>query len=858
MCASRLALLAVLALLWVRPAPAGSPEACTDAYGDLLPAGARYRLGTVRMWHEGGVAGLAWSPDGKTLASAGRNGSVRLWQVPGGAELRNLPGRGGADRLSPGLVAFSPDGRLLATAGGEYVPLWNPVTGKRASDPTGPEDGVQLWDAATGKRVRRLGAPDVLSHSIAFAPDGKTLAAGGCGRFVRLFAVDTGREVRRFESGTEHALVVAFSTDGKALVADDCAGNFFCWETASGKRVETPVHSGGPGSCLAFAPDGTALAVTAPGRGNPLRLYRWPGGEELRRFAPRGYGFASMTFAPDGKTLAAADLNHGIRLWEVATGRELRPRLDPGSWYLSKVASLVFSPDGMLLASGGRDGVITLWDVHPTRGLPPCASAGHRQAACALVLGGRAVATSAWDRSLVLYDTRSGRELRRLEPWDRPAFHLKASADGTTLAAWDSGRALTRWDVPSGRRHPLTRELPTQTEDVALSPNGRTLALADAEGAVRLWDAATGKELRRLSRPAPDDGPGERSGGTSLWWTGDEWGLAVAPGLTGTIVQYDLDGGTRTIRLERPRAEGFRTARVFSPDGRLLFEAEQPGTISVLEVASGLRVRHFPSGCDQVFALALAGDGRTLACGGGWLSTSAERGESCLVDLATGKLVQALPGRRGIVHTLFFSPDDTLLFSASTDATVLGWDVAAATGRPRPTAADLPDARLAALWADLAAGDAARGQQAVRTLTDSPGPALRLLGKALTPAASVPVERLASLIAELDHEEFARRERAEGELKKLGEVAVPALSRALEARPSPEARRRLSRLLEVLGSDTPPPNWLRQVRALQVLEGIASAEARRVLEGLARGAADSPLTREARAVLRRLERRAVK
>jgi WD40 repeat protein len=565
-----------------------------------------------------------------------------------------------------------------------------------------------------------------------------------------------------------------------------------------------------------------------------------------------------VAFAPDGKTLAAADLNHGIRLWEVATGRELRPRLDPGSWYLSRVASLVFSPDGMLLASGGHDGVITLWDVHPTRGPPPCASAGHRLAACALVHGGRAVATSAWDGSLVLYDTRSGRELRRLESWDRPAFHLKASADGASLAAWDSRRALTRWEVPSGRRQPLTRELPTETEDVALSPNGRTLALADAVGAVRLWDAATGKELRRLTPPAPDDGRGERAGGTSLWWTGDERGLAVAPGRADTIGQYDLDGGSRATRLERPRAVRFRSARAFSPDGRLLFEAEQPGTISVLEVASGLRVRQFPSGCRHVLALALAGDGRTLACGGGWLSTSAERGESCLVDLATGKLVQALPGHHGLVHTLFFSPDDTLLFSASTDATVLGWDVAAATGRPRPVAADLPEARLAALWADHAAGDAARAQQAVRTLTDSPGPALRLLGKALTPAASVPAERLASLIAELDHEEFARRERAEGELKKLGEVAVPALRRALEAGPSPEARRRLTQLLEALDGELPLPGWLRQVRALQVLEGIATAEARRVLEGLARGAADAPLTREVPAVLRRLERRAVK
>ncbi len=174
------------------------------------------------------------------------------------------------------------------------------------------------------------------------------------------------------------------------------------------------------------------------------------------------------------------------------------------------------------------------------------------------------------------------------------------------------------------------------------------------------------------------------------------------------------------------------------------------------------------------------------------------------------------------------------------------------TRRPTPTE-DLPAGRLAALRDDLASRDAARGQQAVADFLRSPD-TVPFLKRMLLPGA-VPARRLADLIADLDHDEFARRQRASQELERIGEQAAAALRRSLEARPSLEARRRMSLLLEALDEEPPSPRAVRMIRALQVLEGIGTPEARRVIEDLSCGDPKAHRTREAKASLERLARR---
>jgi hypothetical protein len=224
-----------------------------------------------------------------------------------------------------------------------------------------------------------------------------------------------------------------------------------------------------------------------------------------------------------------------------------------------------------------------------------------------------------------------------------------------------------------------------------------------------------------------------------------------------------------------------------------------------------------------------------------------------LWDLATGKEFHKLAGHRGTVASLAFSPDGTRLASGSLDTTILIWDAAVLLrDKPKPerspTAAELTER-----WTDLAGRDAARAYRAIQSLAIVPRSSLSFLKDHLRPA---PVDRhIAHLVADLDSDDFKVRERATRELAKEGEAARMALCDVLDARPSPEARRRAEELLVKMGETSLPAVILREVRAVEALEQIGNAEATDLLWRLAKGAPEARLTREAKAALDRLAKR---
>jgi hypothetical protein len=327
----------------------------------------------------------------------------------------------------------------------------------------------------------------------------------------------------------------------------------------------------------------------------------------------------------------------------------------------------------------------------------------------------------------------------------------------------------------------------------------------------------------------------------------------------GELTLFDPDGSPTPLKAP----ERLEPVLAFSPDGRLLAVAGRDQQVHLFEVVSGQHVGSFGDRVSEIRSLAFSADGRTLAAGCGRPSPTAPfrakaQGPDFRVhlwDVAGGESLGYRAGHQGPVHTLAFTSDGRTLVSASEDTTVVGWDVTAVNGRPWPAPLDLPAERLAVLWETLAGDDAVRAQQAVATLTRAPQ-AVAFLETALPPVPrTVTAERLASLIADLDHDEFARRERASQELQKLGELAVPAVRKALAADPSPEARRRLREVLEALDEQALYRIRLRSVRALQVLEGMGTPEAMKVVAAIARGAPQAHRTQEAKATLRRWENR---
>jgi RNA polymerase sigma factor (sigma-70 family) len=813
----------------VKPA---APPARADRHGDPLPPRALARVGTARWWHGGGhdspllftpdgkellcgepaagvrfldaatgqelrrlrppgddVTSFALSPDGKTLVTAGSSGAVlRVWDVPTGQERRRLE----EDRRGTATVAFAPDGKTFAAAVGQQ--------------------DIQLWDAARWRPTRRLRGHTGFVACLRFLAGGKTLLSGGgtC-RSIRWWDVETGRELRRLDTRLEHRKDFAVSPDGKRLAAFVAANTLQLWDAATGAEVGR-VDLGKDYSvwCLCFSPDGRTLVCgNAVGRrGNQTLLFSAATGRELRRWADDSYT-THLAFSPDGKVLAQS-AGGLIRLRDAATGK---PALAVAG-LRDYVLSVRFSRDGKaLLAScfGGRTGS---WDPLTGKPLTP----------------GRDPPKGFGGRPDMLLGTA-------------------LTAGGTKAALVDAEEALHVWEPENGKVCCRIADPPVGRDQADFSPDGRSLVVKHKDEVIRVWDAQTGK----LRCSLPQRGSGRFPHPHTF--SPDGRVLATAPGFQdGNVIRlWDAQTGKERGRLAW-EDNSTPTCLLFSPDGKNLAAAHGgrhekiegvvlPNSVRLWDLAGGRELLRCPASAGDVRALAFSPDGKTLA--------AATYDTVVLWEVVSGQERGRFTGHRGWVWSLAFSPDGRMLASGSLDYTALVWDVTGVCPDGRWSHRALGPGEGERLWADLAGADGARAYRAVWALAVGGDASARFLAGRVRPVTRVEPRRLARLIAELDSDEFAARSRASEELERLGELAGAALHKALAARPGPEARRRLERLVKKLGGPV-TSDALRTLRAVEALEKLGTPEARRVLAALAGGAPEARLTREANAALERL------
>ena len=302
--------------------------------------------------HTSRAYSVAFSGDGRVLASGSWDGTIKLWDVASGRELRTLAGHGHGVYKA----VFSPDARRLASAS---------------------RDGtVKVWDAATGSNTLTLAADSLAAKAVAWSPDGRLLASGGNDGVVKLWDAATGRELRALRHawrGGAAGLVIslAFGPGGKTLAARNWDGTISLWEVAGGREatIQT-VSPAGSTSSIAFSPDGRLLA--AADEEAKIKFWEAASGKLVRTLAePPAEGVSrqivSLAFGPDGRTLAAGEarveeskgrFSGWLKLWDLETSRVTHE----AAAHVAEPDMVAFSPDGRLLASGGADGGVKLWD----------------------------------------------------------------------------------------------------------------------------------------------------------------------------------------------------------------------------------------------------------------------------------------------------------------------------------------------------------------------------------------------------------------------------------------------------------------------------------------------------------------
>jgi RNA polymerase sigma factor (sigma-70 family) len=619
----------------------GAPMPLADLLGDPLPPGALARFGTVRLRQGRMVNSVLFAPDGKSVVSLGEtNPPIRFWDLHTGKELRALGGPGTARQCC---MAFSPDGRTLASGGVDGV--------------------IHLWRTETCKEIRCFSAHVSQVTSLAFSPDGALLAVacspkelrnngppGSEDGAIRLFEATTGKEVRRFKGHKVWVNDLTFAPDGRLLASASADGTARLWEVATGRQV----HQLGKGSlgveAVAFSPDG-ALLASGSADSSAVRLWEVKTGREVRALQGHSGNVTGLTFAADGRTLASTGRD-AIRLWDVAGGREVH-RFYADIWGAQSVA---LSPDGKTLAASGP--VIRLWDVATEKELLPLV--GHQSVICSAAFSpdGKLVASAAYDRTIRLWRPATGKEVRTLRGHTGGIRSLAFAPDGNTLASVSQEDGTIRlWDVSSARE---LRQFAAPDDRkavylvVAFAPDGK--CLASGGSTIRLWDVASGREVRQLQGHETT---------ASLAFSPDGKFLASEGGFDRTLCLWDVSSGRelRRFRID----EGYFSRVAFSPDGKTLASGS-PGGVRLWETATAMVRCEAKGPAAGVLSLAFSPDGKVLAAAGCDHAVH-------LWDTATGERLGTLQGHEAAVWSVAFAPDGKTLVSASQDTTALVWDV---------------------------------------------------------------------------------------------------------------------------------------------------------------------------------------
>ncbi len=440
----------------------------------VLAAAAQKKLELViQTGHADAVRSVVFSPDGKLLATASIDKTVKIWDAETGQEIRTLSGH--TDWVNA--AAFSPDGKFIASA---------------SRDKT-----VKIWNVESGEPIKTLAGHSDWITSVAFSPDGKLLTSASKDATIKIWNVGNGEAVKTLTGHGAPIWSICFSPDGKIIASASDDKTARLWDAATGR--ETKILSGHADGlfAVAFSPDGKTIATASQDK--TIKLWDAASGRELKTLTGHGESVMSVAFAPDGKTLISGALDANIKLWNAANGQIIKTYA--GGNY-SMVLTVAFSPDGKKIVAGTFDRLVKLRDAATGGEILTLRGRAANVEAAAFSPDGRTLATGGLFGKIRLWNVETGQAPVILQAGNDWIKTLKFSDDGKILASGSGYAASTKlWDASTGREIKYT-SYPSWTlgdePNETINANGRRIAVERSGAQLKFVDAETKRELARL------------------------------------------------------------------------------------------------------------------------------------------------------------------------------------------------------------------------------------------------------------------------------------------------------------------------------------------------------------------------
>jgi len=537
-------------------------------------------------------------------------------------------------------VTFSPDGARLASIG--------------------EDRSAKIWDAASGELLLTLqSTADEPSASVAFSPDGNTLAAAYTTR-VELWDLNTARQIATLEGQSVGSDMgynlnvgqVAFSGDGNYLAVANMDGTSKVWDLASQSVLLTLAGESLPPKALVYCLEDTRLATA--GDEGIVTIWDAATGENLFTLALGGIIHA-LSASRDGTLLAAASEDGAVKVWDCQSGDELSHLPRSVGMY-----DLAFLADGSL-ATAGQDGVTRVWEA--LSGQLLLSLPGHASTVIGVAGNpdGTRIATSGYDSTLRIWDALPGREVWTIPAHQGIAWDAEYSPDGKTIASASVDGSVKVWDATTGDlRSSLTPSRDTMMgfSSMAFSPDASRIAAGSLNGDIQVWDTLTEEPAGILS--------GHTNMVVDLAFSPDGRRLASAS-WDGTAKTWDLSSLDEVTTFKGHTQPAGVMSIAFSPDGEILYSGADDNYVRAWEADTGVQLRSFSADDKDVYAVAVHPDGKLLAM-------ADQDGTITLWNISTGEKVHRFFGHAGLVFRLAFNQDGSRLASASFDRLAKVWD----------------------------------------------------------------------------------------------------------------------------------------------------------------------------------------
>ncbi len=675
-----------------------------------LPANVSRVLGESRMRHSDRVNALAYSPDGLYVASASRDGTVKVWNLGNGREVATYrghvdqpddPTKAGTNPLGASGVAFHPkDPKVIASCSGNQVHTWDPATGK------------------TPKTILNLGKTDKPIKCLAYSPDGKLLAVGADDGILRVIDGE-GKAIYTSPSRNARIESVAFSPNGKLVAIGDHASQVAVYMPVGGmgNQLKMSVQGVDLGEVMGVAFSSDGGGVFTCGRDAKARLTAGPtadGGDapntatRLRDYTGHAGPVTGLCVTPDGQFLVNSGDDRTVRVWETKSGKQIRSF----QGHMTKATAVATRGDGKQIASGSEDGGVRVWDMNASDEHRAMTDSKESLWAVAISPNGKRLAAAGADKKIRVYDPETGKLEVTLDA-TAATTSLVFLPDGNQLVAAGGEKAIKIWNV-TGKK--VAKELPGHELAVlalSTSEDGKLIVSGSADNTVRGFDPA-GKELWKWTARKAACGVAVRKGAKQ-----------VAVGLAdGTLAILDVSGAapkelsaqsahTAGVACATFSADGARLATVggdgtirvwsvtdtgapvqlvkfdgqatptsstgfsplssvaFNPDGRYVVAAGADAVVRVWDVQTKSEVRGLRGHTDWVTSVAFSPDGRFVA------SVAAEKDNTLRVfELPPLESGTAAGGHLLAVNAVAVSPDGKFVATAGTDQTIKIWDIA--------------------------------------------------------------------------------------------------------------------------------------------------------------------------------------